>query len=152
MVRLAGELGKIDEVGLFMTMMNTFDNRRITVPNNKIFGSVIETITFHDRRRDEVPVGTDYPADLDEVRRVLEAAADAVEGRLDDPAPQVVLLELGGSSINWEVRVWAPTPDFLTVKQSTVRMVKKYLDEADIGIPFPQMDVHVDGGLASRVS
>ncbi|MBT8401712.1 MAG: mechanosensitive ion channel, partial [Rhodothermia bacterium] len=68
---------------------------------------------------------------------------------LDEPAPQVVLLELGGSSINWEVRVWAPTSDFLAVKQHAIRIVKKKLDEAGVGIPFPQMDVHIDGALAS---
>lgn len=148
-VKVAGQTGKIDEIGLFTTNLDTFDNRRIIIPNSEIFGSVIETITFHDTRRVDVPVGTDYPENLDEVRKILETAADEVEGRLDEPAPQVVLLELGGSSINWEVRVWAPTPDFLAVKQRTIRIVKKKLDEAGVGIPFPQMDVHIDGALAS---
>ncbi len=148
-VKVAGQTGKIDEIGLFTTNLDTFDNRRIIIPNSEIFGSVIETITFHETRRVDVPVGTDYPADLDEVRKILESAADQVEGRLDDPAPQVVLVELGGSSINWEVRVWAPTSEFLAVKQRAIRIVKKKLDEAGVGIPFPQMDVHIDGALAS---
>ena len=147
-VRIAGELGKIDEVDLFMTMMNTLDNRRIIIPNGKIFGDKIETLTYHPIRRIDVPVGTDYPADLDHVRRVLEQAAATVPGRLDEPKPEDVLLALGASSIDWEVRVWTKTPDFPIVKQATVRATKKALDEAGIGIPFPQMDVHLDGALS----
>ncbi len=150
-IKVAGETGKVDEVGLFMTNLDTFDNRRIVIPNSNIFGSVIETITFHSTRRVDVSVGTEYPADLDEVRQVLERAAQDVPGKLDDPKPQIVLLELGGSSIDWQVRVWAPTSDYWDVRQATTRLVKKHLDEAGIGIPFPQMDVHLDGSL-SRAS
>ncbi len=65
-------------------------------------------------------------------------------GRLTDKDPQVVLLELGASSVDWQVRVWAEKADFLAVKEATTRAVKVALDEAGIGIPFPQMDVHVD--------
>jgi small conductance mechanosensitive channel len=60
----------------------------------------------------------------------------------------VVLLELGSSSINWQVRVWANTSEYWDIWQATTRLVKKRLDEAGIGIPFPQMDVHLDGALS----
>jgi small conductance mechanosensitive channel len=115
-----------------------------------IFGDVIETITFHPTRRADVAVGTDYTADLDRVRSVLEQAAASVPGALTDPEPQVVLLALGGSSIDWEVRVWTNTADFLAIKQAVTRETKRALDEAGIGIPFPQMDVHLDGALSGQ--
>lgn len=146
-VNVAGYLGKVDEIELFTTKIDTFDNRRIIVPNSAVFGSTIENITFHDTRRVDVSVGTDYPADLDETRKVLETAAENVEGRLPDQDIQVVLDSLGDSSINWEVRVWSKTSDFLAVKQALTRAVKMALDDAGIGIPFPQMDVHLDGAL-----
>lgn len=146
-VNVAGQTGKVDEIELFTTKIDTFDNRRIIVPNSAVFGNTIENITFHDTRRVDVSVGTDYPADLDETRKVLEAAAEGVPGRLPDQDIQVVLDSLGDSSINWQVRVWSKTSDFLAVKQALTRAVKMALDEADIGIPFPQMDVHLDGGL-----
>jgi len=148
-VSVAGVTGVVKELGLFTTDIDTFDNRRIIVPNSSVFGSTIENITFHETRRVEVAVGTEYSANLDEVRRVLEEAANGVAGRLDDPAPAVVLTELGASSIDWAVRVWAPTSDFWTVKQALTRDIKNGLDAAGIGIPFPQMDVHLDGSLAS---
>ncbi|NNE45893.1 MAG: mechanosensitive ion channel [Rhodothermales bacterium] len=144
-IKVAGELGVVEEVGLFVTNLDTPDNRRIVIPNSNIFGSVIETLTFHPTRRVDVPVGTEYPADIDAVRAILQKAANAVEGRLDDRAPEIFLQDLGASSIDWVVRVWAPTADYWTVRQATIRDVKKSLDDAGIGIPFPQMDVHLDG-------
>ena len=146
-VNVAGYVGKVDEIELFTTKIDTFDNRRIIVPNSAVFGSTIENITFHDTRPVDVFVGTDYPANLDETRKVLETAAENVEGRLPDQEVQVVLDSLGDSSINWEVRVWSKTSDFLAVKQALTRAVKIALDDAGKGIPFPQMDVHLDGAL-----
>lgn len=143
-VNVAGQLGKVDEIELFTTTMDTFDNRRIIIPNGEIFGATIENITFHPKRRVDVPVGTAYGANLDRVREVLEKAAESVPGRLEDEPTQVVLLELGGSSIDWQVRVWAPTADYFPVKEATIRAVKMALDEAGISIPFPQMDIHYD--------
>jgi small conductance mechanosensitive channel len=139
-----GELGIVDEIDIFNTSMDTFDNRRVILPNGSVFGSTIINYSHHPKRRADVNVGTAYDADLDRVRDVLQRAAESVEGRVEDPEPAVVLNELGDSSVQWQVRVWAPTPDWLTVRQATVRAVKQHLDEAGVPIPFPQRDVHLD--------
>ena len=151
-VKIAGEVGKIDEIDLFMTRLDTFDNRRIVIPNSKIFGDKIETMTFHPIRRADVLVGTAYGADLDQTRAVLLAAATATEGGLAEPEPQIVLAGFGASSVDWEVRLWCPTPDFLAVKQALMRSTKQHLDAAGIEIPFPQVDVHLDEGIGASTS
>ena len=143
-VNVAGYTGTVREIELFTTDIDTFDNRRIIVPNSSIFGAVIENITHHPVRRAEVSVGTAYLADLDETRRVLERALKAAPLILSDPAPAVVLLELGASSVNWQVRGFAKTETFGDAKQQLIRAIKVELDHAGIGIPFPQMDVHLD--------
>ena len=144
-VDVAGETGKVQEIDLFNTVMDTFDDRRIIIPNGSVFGSTIENITFHPTRRVDVNVGTVYSADLDATRDVLYKAIASLEGIHAEPEPQVYLLELGDSSINWVLRVWANTPDYWAVREQLTRAVKVELDKADIGIPFPQMDVHLDG-------
>lgn len=143
-VEVAGERGKVSEISLFNTHMDTPDNRRLIIPNGSIFGSPIENFTFHDTRRVDVAVGTDYPADLNETRRILEEAAAAVDKQAPGKDPQVYLDSLGDSSINWSVRVWAATPDYWGVKEDLTQKVKDALDAAGIGIPYPQMDVHMD--------
>lgn len=147
-VNAAGVLGTVDEIGLFSTTFDTFDKRRIIVPNGKIFGDTIENITFHPVRRMEVPVGVAYGADVDATRRVLEGVVAGVEGRSEEPAPQVFLDSLGGSSVDWKLRVWASGDVFWDVHQRLVRDTKNALEKAGMEIPFPKLDVHVDGRLA----
>jgi len=140
----AGDVtGKVNSIDIATTTIDTFDNRRFILPNSTVFGSTIENITFHAQRRVDVDVGAAYDADIDKTREVLEEVTKKVDGVLEEPEPAVILLNLGASSVDWSVRVWANKDDFLAVKQATIRAVKYALDEAGIGIPFPQMDVHL---------
>lgn len=143
-VSVAGQVGKIDEIELFTTVMDTPDNRRIIIPNGSIFGSVIENITHHNTRRVDVNVGVSYSADIDKTRQVLTAAAKSIEGVLETPDMQIMLKDLGASSVDWVIRVWAKTSDYWTVREALVRAAKLHLDEANISIPFPQMDIHLN--------
>ncbi len=143
-VELSGVTATVDEIDLFQTTLDTFDNRRVIMPNGSIFGSTITNISHHPYRRMDVSVGVAYDADLDRTREVLEQAAASVEGRRDDPAPAVVLTDLGDSAVLWTVRVWADAAVFWDVRQATVRAIKQNIDEAGLSIPFPQMDVHLD--------
>jgi len=143
-VNVAGYAGTVREIELFTTAIDTPDNRRIIVPNSSIFGAVIENITHHPVRRLTVGVGTAYAADIDETRRVLERAVRSVPLVVTQPPPAVVLEELGASSVNWAVRAWARRDSFGDAKQAVLRAVKIELDAAGIGIPFPQLDLHLD--------
>ncbi|MEM6552157.1 MAG: mechanosensitive ion channel domain-containing protein [Planctomycetota bacterium] len=142
---IAGETVKIDAIDLFTTLANTLDNRRIIFPNADVFGSQIEVITYHPQRRVSVDVGAAYDADINATRAALEDAIAATEGVLADPESKVVLQGLGGSSVDWTCMAWANAADFLAVKQALTQNIKEKLDAAGIGIPFPQMDVHLDG-------
>ena len=151
-VSTAGVIGTVNEIELFTTDLTTFDNRRIIVPNGAIFGSVIENLTHNDTRRVDVPVGVEYGADVDETRKVLEVMIPSIPGVIEDPEPQVFLKELGASSVDWVVRVWCKTEDYWDVYQATIRAAKMALDEAKLGIPFPQMDVHFDEHALASLS
>lgn len=143
-VEVGGTSGTVKEIQLFATIIDTPDNRRMIVPNGEVFGQTIENVSFHSERRVAVAVGTDYGADLDKVREVLKAAAEALPQKLADKDVAIVLQELGGSSINWSVRAWVSSDDFWPAQDELTRLVKQHLDKAEIGIPFPQMDVHLD--------
>lgn len=148
-VNVGGILGKVDEIDLFNTTFDTFDNRRIIMPNATIFGSTIENVSFHAERRVDVAVGVAYDADIDQTREVLNKAAESIEGVIEGEGRghQVLLLELGASSVDWSVRIWVPAADFWPQKEALIRAVKMHLDEAGLSIPFPQMDVHIDGEI-----
>lgn len=144
MVNVANYTGKVAEIELFTTAIDTTDNRRIIVPNSSIFGAVIENITYHAVRRADVTVGTAYSADLDQTRAILDRAVRSVALVVPAPAPEIVLTDLGASSVNWQVRGWAKRESFGEAKQAIIRAVKLALDDAGISIPFPQFDIHID--------
>ena len=149
MVNAGGVMGKVNEIDLFTTTLDTPDNRRIIVPNSSISGGTIENISFHRHRRVEVLVGIDYAADLDQTRAALEAAVEKISMSVipgDHRGTKVVLSELGSSSVNWKVRAWVATENFWPIQEQLTAEVKRSLDGAGISIPFPQLDVHINRG------
>lgn len=152
-VQAAGITAKIYEIDLFHTVFDTFDNRRIIVPNSSIVEDTIENISHHPQRRVDVNVGVDYGASIDKTRATLSAAAESLKEKMiqgDNRGYQVYLLDLGDSSVNWVVRFWTKNEDFWGVKEELTAAVKNHLDAADIGIPFPQMDVHLKSQVNSE--
>jgi small conductance mechanosensitive channel len=141
-IATGGQIGTVDAIEIFATTIDTSDNRRFIIPNSAIFGSVIENITYHPLRRAEVTVGVSYAADIDETRSVLMRAAASVSGRIKDREPAVTLSNLGPSSVDWSVQVWAKSLDYGNVRQALLRAVKMALDEVGIEIPYPQMAIH----------
>ena len=75
-----------------------------------------------------------------------------VEDVLQDPPPQIFLKSLGGSSVDWQVRLWCPTDKYWDVYQGGIRAIKMALDEAKLGIPFPQTDVHLDAEVVAALA
>jgi len=144
LIAVSGQTGVVEAIGLFTVELKTPDNKMIIVANKNVFGANIENFTHHPIRRVDIAVGVEYSADIDKTIEVLNQAAASVEGVLEEPPPQIFLKALGGSSVDYQVRVWCNTPDYWTVWQAATRATKMHLDEAGLGIPFPQMDVHFD--------
>jgi small conductance mechanosensitive channel len=142
-VTVAGQTGTIVEVGLFGISMDTPQGVRVVIPNAEAWGATLSNFTHNSERRVEIDVGVDYGADIDEVRAILEAAVKTVtEGTTREG--EVFLAGLGGSSVDWQVRTFCHNDNYWPVWQATIRATKMALDAANISIPFPQMDVHLD--------
>lgn len=148
-INVNGTTAKVDAIDLFSTTLDTIDNRRIIMPNSSVFGSTIENISYHDTRRVDVNVGVDYEADIDASRQALLAAAADVSDVHAEPAPAAVCLELGGSSVDWQVRVWTDAANYFAVHEALTIAIKQRLDAAELNIPYPRMDISLlKGGSA----
>jgi small conductance mechanosensitive channel len=143
-VDAGGVLGTVEEVELFATTMKTPDNKKIIIPNKQVGSATITNYAAYPTRRVDIDVGVDYAARVDVVRDALEAAVVSCERRLTDPEHQVFLKGLGASSVDWVCRVWCKSEDYWTLHEELVRAIHETLREKEIGIPFPQMDVHLD--------
>ncbi|MFP6676241.1 MAG: mechanosensitive ion channel domain-containing protein, partial [Pirellulaceae bacterium] len=140
-IKAAGVAGKVYEIDMFTTVLDTSDNRRIIVPNNSITASTIENVSYNTCRRIEVSVDVDYAASLDQTREVLTAVAESMrEFLVDDEGRgyKVTLMNLGDSAVQWVIRFWVAASDYSQVREGLTAAVKNHLDDAGISIPYPQ--------------
>jgi small conductance mechanosensitive channel len=148
-VTIGGVTGNVKDLTPVSTVIQTLDNRRIIVPNGKVWGDVINNATAEKIRRVDLVFGISYGDDVDHARRVLEDVLAHEERVLDDPAPMVRVGELGDSSVNLLCRPWCRTEDYWDLMWDLTGAVKKRFDAEGITIPFPQRDVHLHGTAAA---
>ena len=148
-VEAGGVSGKVNNMSLVNTTFMTFDNKRLVVPNNLIWGSVITNLTAQLTRRVDLVFGISYQDDIEKAESVFRDVVKAHELTLDTPEPLIKVHELGDSSVNFIVRPWVKTDDYWDVYWDLTRAVKLRLDQEGISIPFPQRDVHMIGPEAT---
>jgi len=139
----AGVSGIVESIQIFTTTMRTGDNKTVIVPNAKLMNDNITNYSAKETRRVDLVVGVSYDADLAQVKKILNDIADKDERVLSDPAPTIAVSELADNSVNLVMRLWTKTADYWGVYFDTTEAVKLRLDEAGIGIPYPQRDVHL---------
>ena len=142
-VDVAGVSGVVESMSLMTTTIKSFDNQRIVVPNNSIWGNVITTATGYPTRRVDLVFGIGYEDDYDKARDILLDIVSSHPKVLKDPEPNVKVHELADSSVNLICRPWTKTEDYWAVYWDVMREVKKRFDEEGVSIPFPQRDIHV---------
>ncbi|RAL21706.1 hypothetical protein DL240_12695 [Lujinxingia litoralis] len=140
-VEITGITGTVLDLTLVSTVLSTPDNKRITLPNSSVWGNPITNFSEADTRRVDVPVGIAYDADIDEAKAIFDKILADNPKVLQDPAPAVVMTGLGDNSVDFSMRAWVDTDDYWAVHSALIRQVKYSLDEAGIGIPFPQREV-----------
>jgi len=144
-VEAGGTSGVVEAISIFTTIMRTGDNREVIVPNGSIYTGTITNYSARDTRRIDMVFGIGYGDDIKKAKQILQQVVEADERVLKDPAPLVAVAELADSSVNFNVRPWVKSPDYWAVKFDLTENVKLAFDENNISIPFPQMDVHLDG-------
>lgn len=142
-VDAGGVSGTVQEVNIFQTIMKTPDNKVVFVPNAQITNSPITNYSREDTRRVDLVIGVSYDADLHKTKEVLESVLAADSRLLKDPAWNVQVNALNSSSVDFIVRPWVNRGDYWPVYWDLNREIKIALDKAEIGIPYPQMDVHL---------
>ncbi len=142
-IEAQGVLGTVREIQIFNTILKTFDNRTIIVPNGSLSNGIITNMSREDNRRVEWTFGVSYDDDIRKVKDTLEELLTQGERILGDPAPTVVLSEFADSSVNFMVRAWVNAGDLWPVFWDLNERVKQAFDEREISIPFPQRDVHL---------
>ena len=145
-VEAAGVSGSVREIGLFTTIIDTFDNVYISLPNSAIWTSNIINHARYGTRRLDLDIGVSYESDLDVVEAAMMGLAEDPRV-LADPEPRFLVVGYGDSAINVRLRAYAEYDHFFDLYWDLNRRLKGALDARGIDIPFPQRVVrHIGGG------
>ena len=152
-VKIKDYMGKVKEVNLRDTVVETFQGKIVIIPNKEVFQNPIENYTFLQKRRYDLSVGVSYGDDLERVKQItLDAVSDIEELSKDDKI-NVYFVEFGDSSINLSIRMWINTTEqsiYNKVGSEAIMKIKKAYDANDIMIPFPirTLDFGIKGGTS----
>ncbi|MCC5873203.1 MAG: mechanosensitive ion channel [Gammaproteobacteria bacterium] len=138
-----GFLGSVREIQIFHTVIKTFDNRTIIIPNGALSNDKITNLSRESTRRVEWTFGVSYSDDIRKVKDIILEQIGSDERVLSEPAPTCVLAEFGDSSVNFMARAWVNAADLWPVFWDMNERMKLAFDAADVTIPFPQRDVHL---------
>jgi len=139
----SGESGTVHEIDIFHTRLITPQNQMVVIPNGDVSNNSITNYTHLGTRRTWFNIGVSYDTDLKQAKDILLDVIKNNQYAFDDPAPQVVVTELGDSAVNLSVRATTSLDNFWTMNEELIISCKKALDDAGIEIPFPQRDLHV---------
>jgi small conductance mechanosensitive channel len=142
-VETAGIKGSVKSITLFVTELATPDNVQILVPNSHVWGMVVKNYSHHETRRVDLVIGIDYTDDIDKAQSVVKQVATSDPRVLEDPAPMVVVGNLGESSVDLTIRVWCQAGDYWPVKFDLTKTLKQRFDAEKLNIPFPQRTIHM---------
>jgi small conductance mechanosensitive channel len=138
-----GVSGIVEEVQIFSTMLNTPDNRRIFMPNNSIFGKVIENSTLNPKRATTFFTLVAADTDVEKMRASLTRACAGCAAVLEDPPPEVLLADLEGGGLKWSVTVWASTAQLKQARDQAIAAVRDALRDEKIAGPVPVTSIRL---------
>ena len=142
-VEIGGNWGMVEKINVRATIVRTYDNSALIIPNADIVGNQLTNWTFRDARmRRTIQVGVAYGSDVKLVEQTLYEIAQNHPRVMADPAPMVLFSDFGESALIFKLRVWTLIDYGLTSETELRFEIERSFREKKITIAFPQLDVH----------
>ena len=138
-----GYTGTVNEITIFTTILKTPDNKTVIIPNGALSNGSMVNFSTESMRRVDMAFGIGYGDSVEKAKQVLTRLVESDVRIHKEPASQIIVDELGESSVNFKVRVWCNSTDYWGIYFDMQEKVKQTFDKEGISIPFPQRDVHV---------
>jgi small conductance mechanosensitive channel len=136
--------GKVENISIRTTQLRTYSGEKVLLPNSTVFTDAVKVVTAYTARRTDLAVGIDYNTSLHQAIAILQNAIEKVSGVLEDPSPEIDVVNFGDSSIDFMVRYWTNPQQKQLRNVQTLAMIeiKQALDQAEIAIPYPIRTVY----------
>jgi small-conductance mechanosensitive channel len=136
--------GTVEDIQTRATFIQTYDGRRIVIPNATLFTEKVIVNTAFETRRIEYDIGIGYADDIDGAKKLILQSIESIDEALPEPRPEVLVMELGPSSVVLRARWWIRPPrraDALDARDRVLQSVKQRLIENGIDLPFPTQQI-----------
>ena len=143
LIESQGNLGIVKEIQIFTTILTTFQNKTIILPNAAVSSNSITNVSANGTVRVDLEIGISYESNIDAAKESLMKMMNNHPKVLKDPAPAVGVNALADSSVNLLMMPWCNCEDYWDVYFGIQEEAKKALDKDNITILFPQRDVHL---------
>ena len=134
----AGTFGNVEEIDLFTTIVRTFDNQQIIIPNSKIWGEKIINHSYDPVRGVDMKFNIAYEDDVSAAREVIKSVLTAHPHVKSDPAPFIEVENLTERSVEILVRPFTDGEHYFDVRYSVPEQIKAALGAAGMATPYPQ--------------
>lgn len=142
-VEIGGKEGSVLDVRMIYTVLKTADNKKILIPNSSVMSGSIVNFNTLGYRRVDVNFTIAYDSDVDKAKQIVKNVFASNEAIYNDPAPSVVLSELGESSITLTVKAWCSSDDYWDTKWYLIDNIFNEFKRNNINIPFNQLEVAI---------
>jgi potassium efflux system protein len=143
-IEIGGVWGEVKKIRFRSTLIRTYENASLIIPNSEIISKQVTNWSFKDTRiRRSVEVGVAYGADLQQVRQTLLDIADDIKTVLKFPRPHVLFTDFGDSALLFKLRFWCHIDDTPYTETAIRFEIDRIFAQKGIDIPYPQRDVHV---------
>lgn len=142
-IEAQGQTGTVREIQIFNTLIQTGDNKTILVPNGPLSTGIINNYSRESLRRVDFVFSISYGDDFEKAKEVLSELIAADSRILNTPEPFIALKELGASSIDIVVRVWAQQSDYWDIYFDLNKAVYETFPKRGLNFPYQTLTVNV---------
>lgn len=147
-ITAAGVTGTVQEIGLFVTTINTLDNVRTFVGNNKLFTDNIQNFTANPFRRVDLEAQLDHSVDVHQAIDVLRTALAEIPNVVKAPKPDLEILKFTPLGPVLAVRPYCSNDHYWQVYFDTNRVIRDAFGAA--GFPAPETHVSLRNGVGAQ--
>ena len=151
-IQLGDITGNVESIDFMAIRVKTIEGNIVRIPNEAVIKGNLINYSSLPIRRIETKVSIAYGSDMEKVESVFMQIPEKVPQILKDPKPFIIWSAYADSGIEIAFYAWGLNEDFLIIKNSVFKLIAELFEEAEINIPFPQMDVYIKSGKSNQTA
>ncbi len=138
LIETDGKLGFVKEISVFVTVLETFQNKTEIIPNGAITAGTITNLTTIGNLRVDMPFAIQYGTDIEKAKQIVMDVMKSDQNVLQNPAPRVAVNNLGANGVELLALPYSTCETYWDVYWDTRQKIVEALGKANYDAPLPQ--------------